>query len=70
MAYRVMLEGSNERQKFLFTNYDDAFQFASMAVESGTYQDYHFEPKDDDPLGKRVEEEPHPLRVSVQGVEE
>lgn len=64
MAYRVSFEGSNDRQQFLFHNYDDAFNFASMAVEAGTYQDYHF---DGD---TKVEEPAHPIKVSVQGVEE
>ena len=41
MAYKVRFEGSNERQLFLFRNYDDAFNFASLAVEHGTYQDFH-----------------------------
>lgn len=64
MAYRVFFEGSNDRQLFLFRNYDDAFNFASMAVEAGTYQDFHYEGE------TRVDEEPRPIRVSVQGVEE
>ena len=32
--YRVRLEGSPEGQVFDFRNYDDAFNFASMAVEN------------------------------------
>ena len=67
--YKVMFEGSNERQLFLFHNYDDAFNFASLAVENGTYQDYHLITKEDGTF-ERIEEEPHPLRVSVQGVDE
>lgn len=70
MAYRVILEGSNERQMLSFRNYDDAFNFASMAVDNGTYQDYHYEEKDGDPFGAKVEEEPHPLKVTVVGVYE
>ena len=68
--YRVTFEGSLEGQQFLFRNYDDAFNFASMAVDNGTYQDYHYEEKDGDPFGAKVEEEPHPLKVTVVGVYE
>ena len=70
MAYKVMFEGSNERQLFMFRNYDDAFNFASLAVENGTYQDFHYEATEEDAFGTKVEEEPRPIRVSVQGVED
>lgn len=70
MAYKVILEGSNDRVNFLFRNNDDAFQFANMAVEYGSYQDYHYEPKDGDPYGNRVDDEPRPLQVTIMGVEE
>lgn len=70
MAYKVRLEGSNDRVNFLFRNNDDAFQFANMAVEYGLYQDYHYEPKDGDPYGNRVDDEPRPLQVTIMGVEE
>ena len=42
MAYRVRLEGSEEGQKFDFRNYDDALNFASLAIEYGTYQGYRW----------------------------
>lgn len=70
MAYRVILEGSNDRQILSFKNRDDAINFASMAVENGMYQDYHYEPVDGDAYGRQVEEEPRPLRVSIVGVDE
>ena len=64
MAYRVSFEGSPDRQSFLFGNYDDAFNFASMAVDNGTYQDFHY-------IGEqKIEELPHPIRVSIQGVDD
>lgn len=64
MSYRVRFEGSNERQLFLFRNYDDAFNFASLAVENGTYQDYHY--SDD----QKIEEEPHHINVSIVEVDD
>ena len=65
--YRVRLEGSPEGQVFDFRNYDDAFNFASMAVESGTFQDYHFA-KDENGDTIKVWEDPKPIEVSVRGV--
>lgn len=52
MAYRVKLEGGYDEQQFVFRNYDDALNFASMAVDNGTFQGYR-------------EEEPHPIRVTL-----
>lgn len=69
MAYRVRLEGSSDGQKFDFENYDDAFQFASMAVEYGTYQDYHFI-KDEKGETVKVWDDPMPVEVRIVGVEE
>lgn len=71
MAYKVILEGSNDRVSFMFRNNDDAFQFASMAVEHGTYRDFHWEPKDGDAYGVKVDDdEPRPIQVTITGVEE
>ena len=70
MAYKVILEGSNDRVDFLFRNNDDAFQFANMAVEFGTYRDFLYEPKDGDAYGVKVEDEPRPIQVTIMGVEE
>ena len=69
MAYRVRLEGSEDGQRFDFPNYDDALNFVSMAVEYGTYQDFHFIT---DENGKSVKEwdDPKPLEVRMVGVEE
>ena len=69
MPYRVRLEGSLDGQVFSFRNYDDAFQFASMAVEHGTYQDYHFI-KDENGETIKEWEDPKPVEVRVVGVEE
>lgn len=68
MAYRVRLEGSHDGQKFDFANYDDAFQFASMAVEYGTYQDYHFITENGETT--KVWDDPKPVEVRIVGVEE
>lgn len=68
MAYRVRLEGSKDGQKFDFANYDDAFNFASMAVEHGTYQDYHFITEDGETV--KVWDEPKPVEVRIVGVDE
>ena len=62
--YRVRLEGSYDGQCFNFANYDDAFQFASMAVEYGTYQDSHYTEE-----GK-VWDDPKPIEVRIVAVEE
>lgn len=70
MSYRVILEGSNDGVRFCFRNYDDAFQFASMAVDNGTYTDWHYERNGDDAFGVRVEDEPRPIIVSIQGVDD
>jgi hypothetical protein len=68
--YRVRLEGSNDGQKFDFTNYDDAFQFASMAVEHGTFQDYHYTKDDETGETTKVWSSPKPIAVTIVGVEE
>jgi hypothetical protein len=62
--YKVTLSGSKDGQKFCFSNYDDAFQFASMAVESGTFQDYHYEGN------VKTWDDPVPVAVTIVGVEE
>ena len=69
MSYRVRLEGSYEGQDFFFTNYDDAFQFASMAVENGTYQDSHWT-TDENGDSIKVWDAPKPIEVRIVGVEE
>lgn len=69
MSYKVRLEGSPEGQVFKFRNYDDAFNFASMAVENGTFQDYHFI-KGDDGETTKVWDDPMPLEVRVVGVDD
>jgi hypothetical protein len=70
MSYRVILEGSNDRQILSFRNHDDALNFASMAVENGVYQDFHYEPKDGDSFSVRVDDEPRPLQVTMMGVDD
>ena len=67
--YRVKLEGSYDGQCFNFTNYDDAFQFASMAVEYGTYQESHYTTNDEGETVK-VWDDPKPIEVRIVGVEE
>ena len=69
MAYRVMFQGSKDEQKFLFSNYDDAFNFASMAVDNGTFQDYELIKKDDDSY-ERHYFEPTPIEVTIMGVDD
>ena len=69
MAYRVRLEGSPDNQVFSFRNYDDAFNFASMAVENGTYQDYHFD-KDENGETIKIWDNPMPLEVRIKGVDD
>ena len=69
MSYKVRLEGSYDGQCFNFANYDDAFQFASMAVESGTYQDYHYI-EDVNGESVKVWGDPKPIEVRIVGVEE
>lgn len=64
MVYRVRLEGSPEGQVFDFANYDDALNFASMAIEGGTYQDYHYE-KDEKGNNVKVWDDPAPLRATI-----
>lgn len=68
MAYRVRLEGSPEEQVFRFKNYDDAFNFASMAVDAGTYQDYHFE-RDEKGESIKIWDNPVKIEVRVREVE-
>lgn len=64
--YKVTFEGSFAGQKFLFRNYDDALQFASLAMESGEFADYEY-----DAVNKvKIWEEPHPIQITLQGVEE
>ncbi len=70
MAYRVILEGSNDRQILSFRNHDDALNFASMAVENGMYIGSHWEPKDGDAYGVKVDDDPRPIQVTIMGVEE
>lgn len=41
MAYKVEIEKSGI--EFTFINIDDALNFASMAAEYGSVEDYHFE---------------------------
>jgi hypothetical protein len=65
MMYRVAFEGSLEGQQFLFRNYDDALAFASLAMDNGTYTDYHY-----DGNHEKYYDEPHPLMITLQGVEE
>ena len=70
--FRVMFEGSDERQKFIFENEDDAIQFLSMGVNYGRYHDYHFEGFDGcDALSAVMvdDAQPRPLRVSIMEVE-
>lgn len=67
--YRVMFEGSKDEQRFLFNNYDDAFNFASMAVDNGTFQDYELIKKEDGSY-ERSYYEPAPIKVTVVGVDE
>lgn len=64
MKYRVRLKGSPEGQVFDFVNYDDAMNFASMAVEFGTYQDYHYRT---DANGQSIKywDDPEPVEVSI-----
>ena len=67
--YRVRLEGSRDGQCFDFANYDDAFQFASMAVEYGTYQDGHWTTNEEGETVK-IWDDPKPIEVRIVGVEE
>lgn len=67
MKYRVRLEGSPEGQVFDFVNYDDAFNFASMAVESGTYQDYHYR-ADANGASVKYWDDPEPIKVEIRKV--
>lgn len=69
MLYRVLLQGSSDRQVFSFENYDDALEFASMAMDHGTFRDFHYEAEGDDPFARKVDDEPKPLIVSMMGVE-
>lgn len=69
MAYRVRLEGSEEGQKFDFPNYDDALNFVSMAVEYGTFQDYHWD-KDEAGNSIKLWDDPKPLEARIVGVKE
>lgn len=64
MAYKITLEGSLEGQKFIFRNYDDALQFASLAVDNGIYVDYHYEDH------QKVFDPPHPILIVLQGVDD
>lgn len=70
MRYRVILQGSTDRQLFMFENYDDALEFASMAMDHGKFRDFHYEAEGDDPFARQVDDEPKPLLVSMMGVEE
>lgn len=64
MAYRVRLKGSPDGQVFDFRDYDDAFNFASMAVESGTYQDYHYR-TDANGASVKYWDDPEPIAVTI-----
>lgn len=64
MKYRVRLKGSPEGQVFDFANYDDAMNFASMAVEFGTYQDYHYK-KDENDQSIKYWDDPEPVEASI-----
>lgn len=68
MAYRVKFEGSTDEQRFLFRNYDDAFNFASLAVENGTFQEYELIKNGDS--YERHYYEPAPISVTIQGVDD
>ena len=70
MRYRVILQGSTDRQLFMFENYDDALEFASMAMDHGKFRDLHYEAEGDDPFARQEDDEPKPLLVSMMGVEE
>lgn len=69
MSYRVKLQGSPDEQRFEFHNYDDAFNFASMAVDNGTFQDYELIKKEDGTY-ERSYFEPEPIEVTVMGVDD
>ena len=69
MSYKVRLEGSYDGQCFSFRNYDDAFLFASMAVDNGTYQDSHYTTNENGEAIK-VWDDPKPIEVRIVGVEE
>ena len=68
MSYRVKLQGSPDEQRFEFHNYDDAFNFASMAVEYGTFQEYELIKKGE--TYERSYFEPEPIEVTVVGVDD
>ena len=67
--YRVMFEGSQDEQRFLFDNYDDAFNFASMEVDNGKFKDYELIKKEDGTY-ERSYYEPVPIKVTVVGVDD
>ena len=69
MSYKVKLEGSPDNQVFKFRNYDDALNFASMAVDNGTYQDYDYV-KNEDGETVKVWHDPMPLEVRIKGVDD
>lgn len=62
--YKVTLSGSKEGQQFCFHNYDDAFQFASMAIDNGLYQDYEWSD------GTKMWLDPVPVAATIVGVDE
>jgi hypothetical protein len=66
--YRVRLEGSPEGQRFDFVNYDDALNFASMAMAGGMYQDYHYITTDEG--SAKVWDDPHHLEVRLVEVDD
>ena len=66
--YKVTLSGGKEGQVFKFTNYDDAFNFASMAVEHGTVQNDHW--IDMDEGVSRLWDDPVPMAVTIVGVDD
>lgn len=68
--YKVTLSGSSEGQEFRFHNYDDAFDFASMAVESGTFQDSHLKKDEEADNYITIWDDPVPVAVTIVGVNE
>ena len=68
MSYRVKLQGSPDEQRFEFHNYDDAFNFALMAVDHGTFQEYELIKNGE--TYERSYFEPEPIEVTVVGVDD
>lgn len=66
--YKVTLSGSYNGQEFRFRNYDDAFNFASMAVEFGTYEERIY--KMENGVSYVAPKKPVPVAVTIVGVDE